>query len=236
MATNEIPAFLRSPNDYCFGLSLLKAVSSNRLLISILEKGESVVNRKLLLIELNKHVTIPKNNVKAPKTTTVLSKRQNANRAQRTNIIGTGETVRPQVSVPIRTESVDISRSSADIDILNRIHNQRKQLYAERGHLHGRLHEASSDQARYEIATQLMNVQRQIDALNDDLDRAKSGDSIPKTVSIMTGEEVAKIELYKNYVRRYRGKLNKATTDEERKKYSEYLDKYQSELKKLINA
>jgi len=236
MATNEIPGFLRSPKDYSFGLSLLKTVSSNKTLLSILEKGESVVNRKLLLIELNKYVTIPQNHVKKTTATEILPKRQTAYRNVRADIVRNSEEVRTEKRVPVRTESPDSSSSPYHADLLNRIHNQRKQLYATRGHLHGRLHEASTDQARYSIASELMSVQREIDKLNEDLDKAKSGVEIPKTVSLMTGEEVAAIERCKSYVRRYRNKLKKAKTEAEKQKFQAFLDRYQGELQKLIHG
>jgi hypothetical protein len=113
----------------------------------------------------------------------------------------------------------------------------RKKLYRERGHLHGRLHEANNDQDRYVLARSLHDVQAKINQVNQDLRKVENGD--PPTTYILNELDPAiyfRLRNVKQYISRYEKKVAGAKSIKERNRAQSHLDKYNHELKTILNG
>lgn len=109
-----------------------------------------------------------------------------------------------------------------------------KQAYRERGHLHGRLHEAISDETRYEIAQQLMKIQGEIDGFNvlkDEFDRG----IIPQKYMTqkLSAETYNRIKNLRFYIQRESKKLNNCT-EKERVKIENRIEEFTNEINQLL--
>lgn len=118
-----------------------------------------------------------------------------------------------------------------DDSIRTRILEDRKVLYRDRGHLHGRLHQAETNAQRYEIQKLMVAVQGKINKFNADLAKIDNGETPEKYLQATTTVESYKSrENYQKYIRRYKQKIASATDSVQIKKYQAKIEEY---LKKL---
>lgn len=117
---------------------------------------------------------------------------------------------------------------------LQSIEKLRAELYRKRGHLHGRLHEATTKNKRFLLARELQGVQKQIIQVNRDFKAAQEG-NIPVKYLVKTEAESAALRLrtVKIYIARYQKQMDEATTIKAKAKAEKYLNKYLNELKQI---
>lgn len=137
--------------------------------------------------------------------------------------------LKKQVNQPTYT-----SLPSFDSPLKTRVLDERKALYLERGHLHGRLHEVESDQEAKELAIQILSIQTKIDEYNRDL-RQIENNEIPNRYlkTTASGEEVLRMRNLKIYIARYKKELQTATDPTRIKVLNKKLNEFETELGKL---
>jgi hypothetical protein len=121
------------------------------------------------------------------------------------------------------------------IGIKESILRSRKESYRLRGHLHGKLHLAYTDEERYQLANQIMELQPKIDQLNKDLKDVNSG-TIPNEYikTELSAADYIRIQNLKLYISRYKKKIEKAISIEQRNRYIKHLEAHEKELSKLL--
>lgn len=133
---------------------------------------------------------------------------------------------------PISSNS--LSNRTAVPELIERLQSKRKELYRLRGHLHGQLHSASSDEFRHEIASKIMSTQTDIDTLNRDIVKVNSGETPAQYLKKdRSAEEYVQIRNLKMYISRYEKKLKSCTTLEDKKKFESIIEKHEESLKQL---
>jgi hypothetical protein len=121
-----------------------------------------------------------------------------------------------------------------DSPLKERVLNERKALYLQRGHLHGRLHEVTTDEARFNLARDLYIIQQKIDEYNRDLREVENG-NIPTRylATTATGAEVLRRRNVKIYIARINKKLPGIVDEKERQKLLKQLQNFENELANL---
>lgn len=117
------------------------------------------------------------------------------------------------------------------------IAEKRKQLYRLRGHLHGRLHQVTTDSERKSIAQQLLNIRSQIDAIHQEIEAVKNG-QLPgsETKKELSAEQYVQLRNIRQYIARHKKNLDKAVSLSDRDKYQKLIDKYQQQLNELTET
>lgn len=237
---DEITQFLTEKSEYSYGVSLLAQVIPNNRLIHNLMRKESELNWEKLIYELNKYL---KNNPQKPRNhgkeknnedkTTVRTKSTRVNTRSEPTIYAQQTESRKETELLVipstaRSHSVANSKSL----LLNKVKDKRILLYRSRGHLHGRMHEAPNDEVRGRLAGDIIAIQHEINAINEDLRLIGSG-VIPKNAVLdyMTGEQYKEYRNFQNYVVRYKNYLKKENlTTDQIARYQAKLDEYVSKL------
>lgn len=118
--------------------------------------------------------------------------------------------------------------------VKDRVLAERKELYLQRGHFHGRLHEVSSNEERSELAEKLATIQSKINEYNRDLREIENG-VIPSRYlkTTATGEEVIRIRNLKIYIARIKKQLPNETDPKKVKKLNKKLADFENELSNL---
>lgn len=231
-----------SARDYQQGLMLFSKICKNPRMYIFLAKSESTYNKDKILVEFKKILTKNKfYGTKKTKSQTQQSYEPENSLllAKRIDISASVSQIPEKVNMDFHSQRDFVRDAPLNHDILlirNKILEKRKKLYAERGHYHGMMHNSVTKEDRFELAKKIVEIQPEIDRYNDwlaDIDRNKSISSEIKK-EFMSGKDFKRLELVKNYIRRYRSMLAKAASEEKRKFAQEYLDKYQKELKTLI--
>ena len=126
---------------------------------------------------------------------------------------------------------IDFKNNTQNNPIQQKVIDKRNQLYRERGHLHGRLHEANTNESRKEIATEIITIQKTIDDLNRDLRLIETGEIPSKYIkTVATAEDYLEVRNAKMYIARYQKKLS-SCGPEEKNRYLKLIDKYQAKIK-----
>jgi hypothetical protein len=132
------------------------------------------------------------------------------------------------------TSSGNISNGSVLSGLTDRLQNQRKELYRLRGHLHGQLHIANTDEERHQLAFRIMNSQGEIDDLNRDIKSIESGNVPSKHLKVnRSADEYIRIRNLKTYIARYEKKIENCTSLKGKQKFEAILNNHKEELKLL---
>lgn len=195
MTNNRIKEYLEKGGSYEYGCSLFLIITHNKAYAARLMATDNEQNRKLLHVELSTYI-----------------KSQPGYWEEFVNETNEAA-MHPEPEVVQSIQSVFKESKPIDTDIKNRIRNERNALMRERGHLHGRLHEAETNEQRHELAIQIMEVlQPRIDILNQELRNVDSG-QIPERFlkQNLTAEQYKQIENLKKYIRRTKSEITKTT-------------------------
>ena len=132
------------------------------------------------------------------------------------------------------TFSVATSKSNVPTSLKDRVLDERKALYLKRGHLHGRLHEAETDEQRFDLAKDLYIIQQKIDEYNRDLRQIEAGEIPTRYLATnATGAEVLRRRNLMIYIARAKKELPNITDEKKRKKKLGMLQEYETELANL---
>lgn len=125
--------------------------------------------------------------------------------------------------------------SSSSTGIRLKVESERIDKYRLRSHLHGKLHNCSTDSERFEIAKQMMDLQPELDQLNKDLDDLNKGIIPVQFVQKeLSADHYVKVKNLKMYIARYQRKIPTATSVKQKADWQLKLEQYEKELKLLI--
>jgi hypothetical protein len=125
--------------------------------------------------------------------------------------------------------------SSVRSGLISQLEQEQKNCYRKRGHLHGQLHAAKTDQERYELALDIINLQKRIDKLNQDRNSVNNG-SIPGEYmrKDRTASEFQRIRNLKHYISRIQKQLSECSSINQKNKLEAKLSAYQKELNSFL--
>ena len=214
---SKLEQYLKGNISYFEACSLFVLIAKNKILATNLLKRDTLSNREKLRYEIKKISTEKKSDLKIEPEFVELIQKESTVFQQKFN------------QPTITTVFPDSKTSSIE----SRILDERRNLYLERGHVHGRLHEVASDDERGELAKRIIEIQPKIDELNRDLRQIENG-SIPEKYlkTKATAEEYLELRNAKMYIARYK-KLFKTATPSEQKRLSELIKKYEAKLESL---
>lgn len=134
-----------------------------------------------------------------------------------------------------RTDRYSYHPSGTHVSGLDsKLQQQRKELYRMRGHYHGQLHKARTDEERHQLAIKIMDTQDQINKVNRDLRAIEAGNVPSKYLKQdKTADEFVRIKNLKMYISRFEKRLETCTTVAEKEKINSILTKHKEELKRL---
>lgn len=229
---NKAKSYLNGDLSYTEGISVFIQLTRNKQLIKFLTGPYSVAREQKLKYELSKFT---KHNEKSTKITV-------QSRSSEPDPIIENQH-KPVQKTPTKTEHNPVRSNpnhhypgdSFSVSVVGRIEAERKEKYRERGHQHGRLHEAISDESRKGIALQILDVQSEIDQLNRELKEAKQGNIPPRFAKkSLSAEQYIKIRNLKQYIARYKKQIEQAETVQRRKQLEELLRKNEDELNRIL--
>lgn len=208
---DSINQYLKGNSSYTEGCSLFYSLTTNKQFAIRLMRNDSKLNRDTLIYELQKII----------------------DEIQIKHSIETVEDVLTKVKIDnisqLNDPSVSITQKN---DIEFKMREQWKYLYRHRGHLHGRLHEAITNELRHDIAIQIMSTQKQIDTLNLELSNLENGEiPIRFLENKISSTDYRAIQNLKAYIRRDKYRLSQEITVSERKKLLSNISKYEKKIK-----
>jgi len=229
---NQANKYLNGDLSYDEGISIFSQLSRNKFLIRVLSSKPTPAKERKLHHEISQLT-------KRYETSTKNSKPAQTNVAEGSTgtkpVDATQLTEETNKDFPSSDRHSYISDSDADPGLKTGIELKRKELYRLRGHLHGSLHKAVSDQDRYTIALKIMDTQQEIDSVNKDLRSIDAGHIPSKYLKQdKTADQFVQIRNAKMYISRFEKKVQSAKTIDERNKYQEILDKHRANLKSLV--
>ena len=239
---DEIQKFLTQKTDYSYGVHLLSKVIKNTRIIHHLIRKESEVNWQKLIYELEKYMKSIPNPIENGKETEKPNQK-NQTEPKRDELSSRPEIYTQQIERREKKELSTIPTPSDSNHVASSISNlfhlvKKKQalLYRSRGHLHGRLHEARTNEIRKQLASDIIKIQSDIEAVNKDLKLIEEG-SIPRelVLKMMNAEQYKAYRNYQNYVVRYKNYLKKGNLSEEKKaSYQAKLSEYETKIENFF--
>jgi hypothetical protein len=220
---HSIFAFLEKGGPYEYGCSLFFSIASNRLLAGRLMASDSEPNRETLNYELTKYLHSQPNYweryVSGEFDSSSPADPEPAHIEDKNPVFQFKDWISSPQTNPPKT------------DIRSKVFFAWKDLYRDRGHLHGRLHQAGTDQDRLEIQKQMIIIQKQIQGFSSDLILIDQGEIPSKYLqSTTTVENFKNRETINRNIRRNLQKLNSTTDPELIKKYQEKIEEYKKQL------
>lgn len=215
----SLSKYLNGTISYNEACAIFSIVSKNKRIAAYLLKDNSKKNQEKLTYEIKKLLNEKsidwRNSVES---ITVES-----------NLFPQKMTFIPDLS----SENVDsfIPQSSKNT-ISDSIDLKLKNYYRERGHLHGRLHEAQTDEDRYEIAIQIVTIQRKIDSLLNDKKSMIEG-NVPTQYlkQEASAKEFTTVRNAKIYIARLSKELESCSDPSRIKKLEKLIEKHKTALK-----
>lgn len=218
--------YLKGDLSYMVGVSIFLQLSRNEPLKRLFLLPRSDEREQKLKDELSKITKLYEPIEKTPRKTTHY---ETSERLRLDSI--------PQELYDIQMDGPNKSGSgnhSPGTSLSVKLHSKRKELYRLRGHLHGQLHTASSDEERHSLAKKIMSSQSEIDELNRDLRMIEDGSTPSKYLKKdLSAEDFVTIKNLKIYISRYETKIQNCQNLSEKKKYEELLEKHRTELKRI---
>lgn len=240
MNLDQINNFLSAKTNYMYGVSLLSAYHPNKRLMAHLARLESQSNWEKLIYELEK--ILKQNNY--------VEENENVENTENNQSISAEFSARSQSSTESEVYNAPLeNRAKKELHVvpfavsnnnhpggssrlLDKVLKKRVLLYRERGHFHGRLHESLNDNNRREIATKIINLQDDIDAINNDLRAIESG-NVPRelVLKMMNANDYKSYRNYQTYVSKYSAHLKRDDlTDKQRTDYEAKLQEYSRKI------
>lgn len=218
---HNILSYIEKGGSYEYGCSLFLSVTNNKVLAARLMMSNSLSNQETLKYELTKYLHSQPNYwesyISGDFDTELIPEDSSNGRGLNTDF-GFHDFITP----PDEPQNNDIR---------TRILEARKELYRDRGHLHGRLHQAETDEQRYEIQKMMVTVQGKINQFNTDLDKIAIGETPEKYLQATTTVDDYKTRAnYQKYIRRYTQKLTETTDTNQIRKYQSKIDEYNKKL------
>jgi hypothetical protein len=249
----DIADFIKSDHrDYDLGLRLLQDSGyKNARLLVLMSRGPSTYNRDKLVTELKAVLKKHRNGL------VQLQKRSTGRgpeKSQKISKVSSGQEPKyepggsyfnqsVQKVRPNRANSISGERSGASSEhltpdlvvILDRVTTDLTKLYKKRGFQHHEMRNCISDSERYRLAKSIMELQRDIETHLGWRDHIKEHSEVPSDLKAhyRTGEEEKRVSNLKNYVRRYRNLVKKATSEQEKARFQKKLEEHEQNLKKL---
>lgn len=191
----RISEFLKGNSSYFDGVALFSQLSRNQSLMRTLGKGDTERNRELLAYQLGKFYD---DTLEEEEEEVFFEEIRE-------------ESIKPSI------EKISHIQSGFSEDI--------KTLYRTRGHLHGQLHNARSNQERLELMRQLDKVQTAIDANHENVVKLENGIIDKKMMDLShTADE-------KREMRNLRQNINRLKLQLQRQPESEYADGWKKRIK-----
>jgi hypothetical protein len=217
----KLNSYLNGALSYYEACSIFGIVSKNKRISQNLMRDDSKKNREKLEYEIKK---ILKNSPQAVRIDTEVLKYISEPLIQE----------KPTIKQETKSISFSLIAENKSSGIKNSILERRKELYRERGHFHGRMHEAETNEARYELAKSIMDIQPKIDSLNRDLKEIENGQLPSKYLKTeATAGEFRTVRNVKMYIARAKKKLLTETNPSEIEKLKSLLESYNQKLKNL---
>ena len=241
---NQIQEYLliQSP-DYNVGVSLFLQFSTNRNLQHSLMRCKDVAR---LRYELQKYL---KSNVETPTVVLLPGFISKPEKETVSEVIESDvsdfkqPTIAHQVKEPIsssrrqedgRLKPEKQITSSQFEAIHDQVRADWKALYQKRSHFHGRLHEAISDESRYQIALEIEALIKQINEMNEYMKMMNEGDIPLKYIKVkMTADEYIRIRNLKQYISRTERQIADAETIDEKRRFEQKLIEFKNQLSQL---
>ena len=229
---NEIEIWLTKKEPYSYGLELLSTVFKNHRLLSNLARKENAKNLDKVVYELKKYLRNNTDNEDSKQIQRIYPKestRVDIDKKPKSNTQSPNIRAEKELS-PVLSTNRNLDFSSDHSHILSSVKEKRVLLYRERGHLHGGMHEALSENSRLSFAKKIMKLQSEIDAINTDMKLVEKGET-PRSIilKMMSGKQYKEYLNAQNYVVRYKGYLKKSDLS------SEQIKNYQGKLKQYEN-
>jgi len=226
----KIKQWINGDLTYKEAVSIFLELSTNKHLSRILFASENKYNREKLTSELKKILSSyeQKQNALQSRPSVIDSVSKNISTSSQENI-------NQNVLDSVRTSNYP--RSNDHTSIFNSIVEKRKEAYRKRGHYHGQLHNAKSDQERFALAKEIYLIQKDLIEINESYHQALNGNiPISHTKQINADvEKVLKIQNLKIYVNRYNNLISKTKDQKKIENYKKTLKKHSDEIKKLLN-
>lgn len=219
--------------DYYDGVSIFLRYSENRILTRNLMSRKNKANEDKLIYELKKLQQNEKSN------TAKLSATQSNIGANAQNFIKpTSEKLNEATldrNFPVNNPRFTDTNVSVSLGLTQSLEQTRKLYYRERGHYHGMLHNAKTDEERFELASKIIATQDKIDKSNSELNQLKEGE-IPTAYlkENKSAEDYMKVRNYKMYIARYEKQLLEASTVAAKTKLETKISEYKTKLEELI--
>lgn len=226
--------FLNGELSYQVGVSVFLECSNNKALKRFFLLPENQQRSEKLKYELQK---ITKQYEESTQTTVPNRERKDEHRtSSESNVTSNKRQSNQDIQErPISDRYSYSSDSNSRFGISSLIEKEQKNCYRKRGHLHGQLHAAKTDAERYELALDIMNIQKRIDKLNQDRNSVNNG-SIPGEYmrKDRTASEFQRIRNLKHYVSRIQKQLPECSSIIQKKKLEAKLSAYQTELNSYL--
>ncbi|RYC69760.1 hypothetical protein [Spirosoma sordidisoli] len=250
MLTDQITAWLTSPDDYDTGLQLLRKTGYSSFTLTVLSMGADVYNRQRLETELRtwleKQNTIrPAAGSTAPGPTRYAVDSSVPLTVAMDFVPGPHQAGPRQAGAQIVVHEPAIGKTAvhqpAEPDRAGQLRKQAGQLLDERAELkaqlRARMDEGNSDAlmaARLPLALRVKAITRQLDDIYGQLDFLDQNGYLPlATDPAVEVDDRAALMNVRSYVSRYRAKLKKDLTPEQRQSAVQLLQQYEAEKQRL---
>lgn len=229
-AIQQVNKYLKGELPFDVGVRLFISLSKNKSLARHFSLSYSKEREQKLKYELQKYTK----QYEAPSK--LQSFKQNNDIKSSTGNEPADATLLTKASnkdIPVSDRFTYFSSSNDVPGLESKLHKQRKDLYRQRGHYHGKLHNATTDDERHQLAIRIMDSQDQINKLNRDIRLIEAG-SVPSKYlkKDKTADEFVRIKNLKMYISRFEKKIESCTSLSEKAKHEAILEKHKAELKR----
>lgn len=226
----KLKDYLNGTMSYFEASTVFFAFCKNKVLAGNLFKSDKKQNQEKLRYEIKKLLDLHKIDYRIEKSNNPTIQQSNNPIIQQFHT----ELSRSANNLPTFSYQSNFSNSKSNSPLKDRVLDERKALYLKRGHLHGRMHEVTTDEARYDLAESLFILQQKIDEYNRDLRQIEAGEIPNRYLSTTaTGAEVLRRRNLMIYIARIKKELPSITDAKELKKKNKKLEDYENELANL---
>jgi hypothetical protein len=231
----EIKTYIENPTDYATGVALFKKYTPNAFIERILDKGDSPLNRKYIFSALSEFIYTQNEQKTTKQAPDTISQGREANsRTGNTRQFGNELRHGKQIVKNSNRLHHHPDHSGVSADLFGSVKIQRQKAYAHRGHLHGRLHGATTNEERLQLAAEILKLQKKIDAINEDFRKVEANEAPTKALlHYIPAEQYKKYKSCADLLKRYESDLRRAKTPEEKAKFERLVAKKTEELAQL---
>jgi hypothetical protein len=226
------------------GVDLLRKVCSKRALINFLSRKNSPNNFEKLIYELTKHKgtfsneTVESSRAKESDSSKQEKTHHEPGKCNEGNHLPIEKSINQGVHNLFRSNSRSngANRILLPNEPLTKLEDQKKDLYAERDHLHPQLMLVDSDEKRYELAKRIQDISPKISKLNQVIYQIKETGQIPMkmAVELLSAKEWKRLENIKVNIRRLKRELKNPKSISDKENNEKRLKEYQAAQTKLL--